>query len=142
MGLDVSHGCWRGAYSAFNRWRNELAVASGRGLMSIPSAPGIPVKAPRYDWDSLTETEGQKALWGSWDELPDDPLDIIFCHYDCEGIIQAAHCEPLADRLEGLLPDLEGKDGGGHIGDYAEKTRMFIAGLREAGVAGEDVVFE
>ena len=27
MGLDVSHGCWRGAYSAFMRWRCHIADA-------------------------------------------------------------------------------------------------------------------
>ena len=25
MGLDCSHGCWHGAYSAFMRWRAKLA---------------------------------------------------------------------------------------------------------------------
>lgn len=28
MGLDTSHDCWRGAYSAFNRWRRALAEAA------------------------------------------------------------------------------------------------------------------
>ena len=25
MGLDTTHGCWHGTYSAFNRWRNKIA---------------------------------------------------------------------------------------------------------------------
>jgi hypothetical protein len=29
MGLDTSHGCWHGAYSAFSRWRTKLAEVAG-----------------------------------------------------------------------------------------------------------------
>lgn len=29
MGLDTTHGCWHGAYSAFHRWRVEVAKAAG-----------------------------------------------------------------------------------------------------------------
>ncbi len=36
---------------------------------------------------------------------------------------------------------LKGKDGGGHIGDYVEKTKTFIDGLRRAHDAGEPVLF-
>jgi hypothetical protein len=30
MGLDTSHDCWHGAYSAFMRWRSELCRAAGQ----------------------------------------------------------------------------------------------------------------
>lgn len=33
MGLDTSHNCWHGAYSAFMRWRQEIAKAAGIPLM-------------------------------------------------------------------------------------------------------------
>ena len=29
MGLHTTHGCWRGAYSAFMRWRMKLAEVAG-----------------------------------------------------------------------------------------------------------------
>ncbi len=29
MGLDTSHGCWHGAYSAFMRWRETIAAIAG-----------------------------------------------------------------------------------------------------------------
>jgi hypothetical protein len=64
----------------------------------------------------------------------------LLAHSDCEGEIQADICAPLADRLEELLPKLEG-DGGGHVGSYREKTETFIRGLRSAASAGEAVVF-
>jgi hypothetical protein len=29
MGLDTTHDCWHGAYSAFMRWRRKLAEVAG-----------------------------------------------------------------------------------------------------------------
>jgi len=29
MGLDLTHGCWHGAYSAFMRWRQKIAELAG-----------------------------------------------------------------------------------------------------------------
>jgi len=29
MGLDISHGCWHGAYSAFMRWREKISQVAG-----------------------------------------------------------------------------------------------------------------
>ena len=29
MGLDTTHDCWHGAYSAFMRWRQEIARIAG-----------------------------------------------------------------------------------------------------------------
>ena len=40
-----------------------------------------------------------------------------------------------------ILPALEDEDGGGHIGNYADKTRTFIAGIRSAAAAEENVGF-
>ncbi len=35
MGLNVSHGAWDGAYSAFMRWRRKLAEVSGYGDLEV-----------------------------------------------------------------------------------------------------------
>ena len=121
MGLDTSHDCWHGAYSAFHRWRSKLMeVAHQRDLMQMQNYGGnVP-----------------------WAKLGKDPLIILLNHSDCDGIIEAKDCAPLADRLEELLPALrEAGDGGGHIGGYAEKTQQFIDGLRLAASEGEDVDF-
>lgn len=63
-----------------------------------------------------------------------------FAHSDCDGKIDPDHCSLLADRLEGLLPNLHG-NGGGHLGDYKAKTEQFIKGLREAAEANEPLEF-
>ncbi len=53
MGLDTSHGCWHGAYSAFNRWRIEIAKAAGlppldlmEGFWGSPRAESPPCGLP------------------------------------------------------------------------------------------------
>lgn len=132
MGLDVSHGCWSGAYSAFMRWRQKICEVAGYG--DIES---------QY-WDSLSD----RII--KWDEYrteyqpcPDaDPLHILLGHCDCEGEIRKEDCARLADALEKLMPALKrAGDGGGHIGSYAERTQEFIYGLRRAAEAGEKVTF-
>lgn len=145
MGLDTSHDCWHGAYSAFTRWRNKLAEVAGYEFYKIPMYEGGPpmTEVPTIDWALVRE----KQLLGDWDEIPcrldgtRDPLLILITHYDTEGIIKTEHAGPLADRLEELLPLLDGKDGGGHIGSYTETTETFIKGLRKASKRGEKVTF-
>lgn len=157
MGLDTTHDCWHGAYSAFSRWREQLAVAAGYTFSIDPGetltlgGSGMKV-APanrsivNIDWGNIEKTIG-RDLMGVWPRMPvrpdgtPDPLIVLLAHSDCEGEIQADFCAPLADRLTELLPALEGLDGGGHIGSFVEKTQTFIDGLREAAAAGEAVGF-
>ncbi len=120
MGLDTSHGCWHGAYSAFMRWRRKLAEVAG--------FPPL---------DSMEGFGGET----SWEPYRKDPLTILLNHSDCDGEIKSADCGPLADRLEELLKHTHSQDLRGHVGDWHEATRQFIEGLREAAAAGEDVDF-
>lgn len=133
MGLDTSHGCWHGAYSAFTRWRHELARAAG---YQVARLEGQHHDTTLIDWGHIAD----KNYYGEWDTMPSDPLILLIAHSDCEGKIHPQHAGPLADRLTELLP-LLGGDGGGHIGSYQEKTQQFINGLRTAVAAGEDVDF-
>lgn len=145
MGLDTTHDCWHGAYSAFSRWREMLATVAGYEVAIVKYPDSVPseMSLAMIDWAQV----GPKQLNGDWDQIPcrldgtPDPLLILITHYDCEGHIRVEHLEPLADRLEELLPELEGKDGFGHIGLYTEKTQAFIDGLRRAAAAGERVEF-
>ena len=118
MGLDVSHGCWSGAYSAFARWRVEIARVAGIDLKSMEG----------YGGDV------------SWETLRPDVLHVLLDHSDCDGSIPWEFTEKLAVRLTELLP-LLGGDGGGHIGLYREKTQEFIDGLLLAHGANEPVEF-
>ena len=141
MGLDTSHGCWHGAYSAFTRWRNTLAEVAGYALWRVEYDDRVVRDTIMIDWGRLSR-DNPDHLLGEWKTTPDDPLIYLFMHQDCEGVIHPAQAAPLADRLEELLPLIEAEgDGGGHIGNYREKTQLFIDGLRKAVALGEDVDF-
>lgn len=137
MGLDVSHDCWSGAYSAFSRWRDKLAKVAGYEI--TPDINQRPMVLIDYGhWPEVNYYD-PPIIPCRIDGTP-DPLLLLIMHSDCEGKIRAEHVGPLADRLTELLPDIEG-DGGGHIGDFREKTQTFIAGLRVAELAGEEIEF-
>jgi hypothetical protein len=144
MGLDTSHDCWHGAYSAFNRWRDQLAEAAGYTGHKSASGTGY---TPDIDWGDIESTIGHD-LNGKWPAIPvrpsgkPDPLIILLAHSDCGGELHWEFCGALADRLEELLPELDKlEDDNGHIGNWREKTEQFIAGLREAHKAKENVEF-
>lgn len=122
MGLDTSHGYWHGAYSAFMRWRVKLSEVAGYGV-NIYMPP---------DYSAAVDAAHEKG----------DPLAKLLWHSDCDGEIPWEDCSPLADALEKLLPALEkAGEAGGHIGNYADKTKLFISGLRDAAALEESVEF-
>jgi hypothetical protein len=141
MGLWVSHDCWTGAYSAFSRWREQLARSAGYTIAKVTWEDGdVFVNGRDYvliDWGHVTPAQ----LMGEWDQTPADPLLVLIAHSDCEGVIHPAQAGPLADRLTELLPLLPEEIALGHIGDWRMKTQAFIDGLRAAAEAGEDVEF-
>jgi hypothetical protein len=122
MGLDTTHECWHGAYSAFMRWRRRLAEVAGYG-------------------DYETWCREQPHFPATKKDAERDALTVLLNHSDCDGEIATEYCGPLADRLEQLLPLLDGQEDWGHIGNYREKTQQFIDGLRRAAAAGEVVEF-
>lgn len=137
MGLDVSHECWRGAYSAFARWRDKLEEVAGYESAMIQDENGFMNKTVLIDWGHITEDN----LQGHWKESPKDPLMILIAHSDCSGIIKTNDCLALMKRLKELINKLPDEDGGGHIGNWKTKTQLFINGLKTASEAGEDVKF-
>jgi hypothetical protein len=146
MGLDVSHNAWRGSYSAFSRWRWKLAAVAGLpplGLMDGFFERGAyddPFKELAREFPNIAETY-YDALPIPWDALKPDPLHVLLHHSDCDGQIDPTDCGPIADRLEELLPLLPTEPDPGHIGDWQEKTRKFIAGCRAAAAASEPLEF-
>lgn len=135
MGLDTTHDCWHGAYSAFARWRCEAASAAGYMIGNL-EYKGIITPTVLVDWGHL-----QDVLHGDWEQDPEDPLMVLIAHADDDGVIRHRHCKPLADRLTGLLDKIPEGDAGGHIGNWREKTQVFINGLLDAHSNDEDVEF-
>jgi hypothetical protein len=157
MGLDTTHDCWHGAYSAFSRWREKLAEAAELPPLALMDGFYRPPDPEALTW--LAPAEGGPACGSHfgphvfhwlegfrdrlplrWEALKPDPLHLLLNHSDCDGKLEAKDCAGIADSLERLLPALDG-DGGGHIGLWRGKTQTFIDGLRRAAAAGEDVGF-
>lgn len=133
MGLDCSHDCWHGPYSAFMRWREwlNLFIMRERGA-SDPECKRIADMGATYE-----------AITTAWEEghYSDQsvPINVLMMHSDCDGEILPEVCGPLADALQSLMDR--------HMPAralYDEKrpaTERFIAGLRKAAEAGEAVMF-
>lgn len=124
MGLDTTHGCWNGPYSAFHRWRCHL-----HGL--------ITKSEPEYRYGSWDE-----SLRRAWDEgrYEDQsvPINVLMLHSDCDGEIPAEVCGPLADALQEIVDGLPAR---ALYDTIRPATERFIAGLRRAQEAGESVEF-
>ena len=120
MGLDTTHDCWHGPYSAFMRWREKLAEVAGYGSLREYSGFG----------------EGATKQWPN----NGDALILLLDHSDCDGELPADRCGEIADRLAELLPAMEKADRDG-LNWYASKTQAFIDGLRRAAEKRENVEF-
>ena len=144
MGLDVSHGAFSGAYSAFNRFRQAVCFVLGGSFprhfernedFTFTTDP--PTK--RSDLD-----EGIVYFGRDLDE--DSGLAIFLGHSDCDGEISPDDCVRVADEIEPLLPQLAKLGaGGGHIsfaGGYAEVARKFVEGCRLAASNNEPLTFD
>ena len=128
MGLDTTHNAWHGGYSAFMQWRTKIAQIAGypplRQMQGFGGYMGEPEGI--IDWDSMTNK----------------PLNYLLSHSDCDGHIPPVMCGKIADELEKLLPLLKSEpDQMGHIGNWVDKTKQFIEGLRLANTEKENLEF-
>jgi hypothetical protein len=134
MGLDCSHDAFCGAYSAFNRLRQEVARAMGG---SWP-----PHSKSTIDGEILKE---DKWYWGNGYNKETHPgLFEFMSHSDCDGDISPEMCTKVANDLEALLPKISFADAGGHlarVGGYRGALEKFIAGCRAAAAANEPLEF-
>lgn len=153
MGLDTTHDCWHGPYSAFQRWREAVQVAAGWHLEVVNDSP--PYRWPReVNATALTEANFE----GEWETVPEDPLIVLVAHSDWSGVIPRDALIPLAERLDGVAERMGATDGQkpeswlaefGHgarppRADYdgtRAATLRFAAGLRAAAAADEVVEF-
>lgn len=146
MGLDTSHNAWHGAYSAFMRWRIEIARCCGiplelmEGFFEAKTNQMVLAECAGENAKPLIELVGRNCPI-KWDSLKPDPLHVLLYHSDCDGEIAPTDCAKIADRLEQLLPKIPSGDGGGHIGNWRDKTQQFIDGCRAAAAAGEPLNF-
>lgn len=145
MGIEFSHNAWTdGSAMAFNWWRVELAKAAGYpiGWDERWKEEIIPLDDPAYqavfgDTDEFS-TERFNRGWGWWfDELPDDPLMILLV-WNTPGDLLPRYGNVLADRIEELIEKLP-EDESVELGGWQERSRDFVAGLRQAAKADENL---
>lgn len=151
MGLTTTHGCFDGAYSGFNMFRELVGKAAG--LPHTP--PGWPAGERSFldiDWDSISlrQLEGHwdrksptvKAA-GIYDPPITDPVLYLLVHYDCEGKLRRGYLPALKARLEEIEPAYDALIPRAPAGyaRYASHLRQFIEGLGDAIEAGEHVAF-
>ena len=149
MGLDTTHGCWHGAYSAFMRWREMIADVAGMPPLELMEGFYTPFggrELPTLYHGDITYFSGglkrlDKRLPIKWDCLKPDPIHKLLNHSDCEGEIEWEDCVAIAERLDQLIPLLPTGDAGGHIGFWRSKTQTFADGLRLAARMKENVGF-
>jgi hypothetical protein len=134
MGLNVSHGAFRGAYSAFNRLRQVIVEGPMGGHWPGPGQWLDGTGAWTHEEDLGYSRETHPGLWE------------FLCHSDCDGEIEPEMCALVARDLEPLLPAMEALGMGvGHIerdGGYRAVLQRFIDGCRRAAEAGEPLLFE
>lgn len=135
MGLDVSHDCFRGAYSAFMNFRCSLAgIALGRE-----------VNHKNLYGDMFGSEEPDNSIWEEMSVRWPFVTEHLLNHSDCDGDIPVSAQIGLAEELEKLAEMIpQTHMGSPHI-ERAGGTRavalQFAAGLREANSNNEPVVF-
>src|SRR5215831_1783016 len=100
MGLDTTHDCWQGAYSAFSRWRDHVAEAAGYEVIEVVEEDGYRYRAPNLPWDDFPD---ERYMGEGWAKQPiEDPLYYLLVHSDCDGVIHPEEGRHIAARLEQL----------------------------------------
>lgn len=160
MGLNISHGTWHGAYSAFMRWRVEIARCIGvplefmEGFYSNDANSSGPALTLRVlaDAEVRSNPSGTYRAADSlkrsfevfpipWSILRPDPLHALLHHSDCDGHLTPTQAAKIADRLAEIMPLIKDEDGNGHVGNFRVKTQTFIDGCRRAASANERLRF-
>lgn len=146
MGLDCSHDAWSGAYSAFNRFRQAIAFATGGSFPPHYQRNEDGTLKADFAGNLIrddTMDQEQIYLANGFTRETNPGLYEFLTHSDCDGEIAPDICAKLADEMEALLPKLDLlKEAGGHM-PYgpAAAARRFIAGCREAAAANEPLEF-
>jgi hypothetical protein len=148
---------WRGAYSAFMRFRIYIARMAGFHLPSMwgfaqsKKHDGNPPWMCPFQYDhsepkGWLEKHEHMPMKEDYEPIPFPPkeeesLVILLDHSDCDGEIEVEDLKPLTIRLTQLYNRMPEEDLGGHIGDIKEKTRKFIDGLNKAILLQKRLIF-
>lgn len=153
MGLDTSHDAYHGGYGGFHVFRETLARATASELgvdMDWPNSIGLPDGWPEAGDQPMDEGLRERLAMGNFtpDEMPPEPIYVLLLHHDCDGVIPAFACSPLADQMERLLPRIDAETLAFAPAwaipadrNTTDMAKRFVAGLRAASKAGQDLIF-
>lgn len=118
MGLDISHNCWNGPYSSFNRFRKSLAQQIGIDLNEYIGYGN----------------EGTKDLTSiNHDLMP------LFNHSDCGGRFSMKSCKQIAKGLDNILLNFNNEIAADD--NLKEKIIKFRNGCLDAISKNEIIIF-
>jgi hypothetical protein len=149
MGLSISHETWQGPYSAFHRWRKEIAKLEDIPLELMEGFyPGYPsyheiikITLERSDFNSYLADTFQTMYLNhlplKWDNLKRNPLHKLLYHSDCEGTLNWRGLKGIYERLEYLMEHKQKEMTMECVG----KTNQFIIGCKAAYEAKESLRF-
>lgn len=139
MGLDCDFNAWNGSYSAFNRFRQFVAAASGASYP--PHSEKIMAEYPIIR-DGERDSGVHTQWWVLDDAKPFDPgVRLFLSHSDCDGEISWQDCIRVARGLLRIRPEAERLaadpewEAVGRIaanGGYLACLDAFVAGCRAA----------
>ena len=142
MGLNISHNCFCGAYSAFNILRKTWFTALNCPPLIVMDGHYSENEEIYFKKDHpYFFNDLYNAFPIKWECLKYNPIFEIIHHSDCDGEIEWNKCKDIAEALEKILPLLPEGGNNGHIWDYKEVTQKFINGLNNAYNLKENVVF-
>lgn len=167
MGLDMTHDCWHGPFSAFHRWRREVARLAGFPPLDIMEDFYGELLGLEYEKAHPPRTSGSweqdglvMAYWRDgrlplkWadlgDHVGDQRLIPLLRHSDCDGEIAPDEAATIAAGLQALVDHCQrrrvyaGRPESEPRADYDgfwPATRRFIDGLWRASAANEVVEF-
>ena len=120
MGLDFSHEVGRfSSYSGFNAFRQKLA-----GHLNGFDGQDLP---------------GPDTLWNAAISGEFDPLLLLLCHSDCDGVLEPWACRVVAPALREVVESWD--SGGEDEGWMVERGLALADGMDRAAEANEPLVF-
>ena len=153
MGLDTTHGAWRGPYSSFNRWRTELAKRLGiplslmEGFYPRKNDSGfihpfsmVMLAIENNSMGAKEQFERETSMFPLlWESFKPNPLHELLYHSDCDGELTPQQCKSIADSLDLIIKESPLPDG---ESDFIEKCIQFRDGCLLAYSKNETMIFQ
>jgi hypothetical protein len=141
MGLSISYDTWYGSYSAFKRWRIEIAKLEDIPLELMQGFYEFDIVDHRKLIEQTLRNSGFASYLADvyvrtyvdnlpikWSSLKRNPLNKLLYHSDCDGSLPHRSLKGIYERLEFLMETKQCEMTMECVG----KTNEFIIGCKAA----------